>query len=246
MFSLEIVIPVLNEEKALPVCIDQLFQFCEKNMQSYDWKITIADNGSTDNTYSVAADLRKQYSKIDVSRMTKKGRGRALKLVWMESQADIVAYMDVDLSTDLAHLPSAVDSVASGECSISVGSRLSRGSKVVGRTIKREIVSRCYSALFRALFLVSFKDAQCGFKVVSRQVVDNVIPLVEDTGWFFDTELLIISEKNGYKVCEIPVIWTDDPDTRVKIFKTAWEDIKGLLRIRFGGLAASRKVLSSH
>tara|TARA_B100001013_G_scaffold302078_1_gene203830 strand:- start:589 stop:1089 length:501 start_codon:yes stop_codon:yes gene_type:complete len=162
----------------------------------------------------------------------------------MKSQADVVAYMDVDLSTDLAHLPDAVDLVASGECSLSVGSRLCKGSHVAGRTIKREIISRCYSILFRALFFVSFRDAQCGFKVVSRQVVNNVIPLVKDTGWFFDTELLIISEKNGYSVCEIPVNWTDDPDTRVNIFRTAWDDVKGLLRIRFGGLAASRKTLS--
>lgn len=244
MSSIEIVIPVLNEEKALPVCIGKLFQFCERYMRSYDWKITIADNGSTDDTYSVASALSKKYSKIHVFRLTEKGRGRALKSAWMKSQADIVAYMDVDLSTDLVHLPDAVNLVTSGECSLSVGSRLCQGSHVVGRTIKREIISRCYSILFRALFFVSFRDAQCGFKVVSRQVVNNVIPLVKDTGWFFDTELLIISEKNGYRVCEIPVNWTDDPDTRVNVFRTAWYDIKGLLRIRFGGLAASRKILS--
>jgi len=242
--SIEIVIPVLNEEKALPVCIGKLLQFCERYMRSYDWEITIADNGSTDDTYSVACALSKKYSKIHVFRLTEKGRGRALKSAWMKSQADVVAYMDVDLSTDLAHLPDAVDLVTSGECSLSVGSRLCKGSHVAGRTIKREIISRCYSILFRALFFVSFRDAQCGFKVVSRQVVNNVIPLVKDTGWFFDTELLIISEKNGYRVCEIPVNWTDDPDTRVNIFRTAWYDIKGLLRIRFGGLAASRKTLS--
>ena len=244
MPSIEIVIPVLNEEKALPVCIGKLLQFCERYMRSYDWEITIADNGSTDDTYSVACALSKKYSKIHVFRLTEKGRGRALKSAWMKSQADVVAYMDVDLSTDLAHLPDAVDLVTSGECSLSVGSRLCKGSHVAGRTIKREIISRCYSILFRALFFVSFRDAQCGFKVVSRQVVNNVIPLVKDTGWFFDTELLIISEKNGYRVCEIPVNWTDDPDTRVNIFRTAWYDIKGLLRIRFGGLAASRKTLS--
>jgi len=242
--SIEIVIPVLNEEKALPVCIGKLIQFCESYMRSYDWEITIADNGSTDDTYSVACALSKKYSKIHVFRLTEKGRGRALKSAWMKSQADVVAYMDVDLSTDLAHLPDAVDLVTSGECSLSVGSRLCKGSHVAGRTIKREIISRCYSILFRALFFVSFRDAQCGFKVVSRQVVNNVIPLVKDTGWFFDTELLIISEKNGYSVCEIPVNWTDDPDTRVNIFRTAWDDVKGLLRIRFGGLAASRKTLS--
>jgi len=242
--SIEIVIPVLNEEKALPVCIGKLLQFCERYMRSYDWEITIADNGSTDDTYSVACALSKKYSKIHVFRLTEKGRGRALKSAWMKSQADVVAYMDVDLSTDLAHLPDAVDLVTSGECSLSVGSRLCKGSHVAGRTIKREIISRCYSFLFRALFFVSFRDAQCGFKVVSRQVVNNVIPLVKDTGWFFDTELLIISEKNGYSVCEIPVNWTDDPDTRVNIFRTAWDDVKGLLRIRFGGLAASRKTLS--
>ena len=244
MSSIEIVIPVLNEEKALPVCIGKLLQFCERYMRSYDWEITIADNGSTDDTYSVACALSKKYSKIHVFRLTEKGRGRALKSAWMKSQADVVAYMDVDLSTGLDALPRAADIVQSRMCDIAVGSRLIKGSQVTGRSIKREFISRSYSLLFRAMFFVSFRDAQCGFKVVSRKVVKEILPLVKSNGWFFDTELLLLSEKNGFSVCEIPVRWTDDPDTRVKIFDTAWEDIKGLIRIRFGGLARARKALS--
>ena len=177
-------------------------------------------------------------------RLEERGRGRALKRAWTQSKADMVAYMDVDLSTGLDALPRAADIVRSRMCDIAVGSRLIKGSQVTGRSIKREFISRSYSLLFRAMFFVSFRDAQCGFKVVSGKVVKEILPLVKSNGWFFDTELLLLSEKNGYSVCEIPVRWTDDSDTRVKIFDTAWEDIKGLIRIRFGGLARARKILS--
>ena len=192
----------------------------------------------------IATELSDLNDRVGFIRLEERGRGRALKRAWTQSKSDMVAYMDVDLSTGLDALPTAADIVRSGMCEIVVGSRLIEGSQVTGRSIKREFISRSYSLLFRAMFFVSFRDAQCGFKVVSRKVVKEVLPLVKSNGWFFDTELLLLSEKNGYSVCEIPVRWTDDPDTRVKIFDTAWEDIKGLIRIRFGGLARARQIIS--
>ena len=175
--------------------------------------------------------------------MEQRGRGRALKRAWAESDADIVAYMDVDLSTDLSALPQTIAAVDGEGYDIAIGSRLKRGAQVIGRSFKRELISCSYSLIFRAMFLAGFQDAQCGFKAVSRRAADDVAPLVVDNGWFFDTEMLLIAEKNGYRIKEIPVKWTDDPDSRVKIISTAWEDIKGLLRLRFGGLRqASREI----
>lgn len=245
LVTIDIVIPVLNEEVTLPLCVEKLVSFCDKHMSRYQWKIVIADNGSQDKTAVIAQKLAGQFSQVSVTTLLMAGRGRALKKTWIDSEAQLLAYMDVDLSTDVNALPKAVDSVLNGGYDVAVGSRLLKGSRVEGRTLIRTITSWSYSCLFRLFFLVSFRDAQCGFKVLSRPVADYIVPLVEDTGWFFDTELLILAEKNGFRVLEIPVLWVDDPDSRVKILKTAWEDLKGLARLRFGGLARAKDIIGS-
>tara|TARA_B100000929_G_scaffold289207_1_gene279282 strand:- start:1675 stop:2454 length:780 start_codon:yes stop_codon:yes gene_type:complete len=239
--SLDIVIPVLNEEKALPLAVKNLHKFCQSRLWGFSWDIVIADNGSTDRTVELAQELQANFHRVRYFSLDQRGRGRALKKAWTESPADLRAYMDVDLSTDLMALPAALR--ASTQAEIVIGSRLLKNSIVEKRTLKREITSRGYSFLFRAMFGVSFKDAQCGFKVISRRAAEDLLPLVKDNGWFFDTELLILAEKNNYKVTELPVRWTDDPDTRVKILKTAWEDIRGLCRLRFRDLARSKQIL---
>ena len=241
--TLDVVIPVLNEARALADSVNALAAFLSNNLNDYEWAIVVADNGSTDATPSICQSLSEQDSRVRHVRLEQRGRGRALKRAWAESNADIVAYMDVDLSTDLSALPQTIAAVDGEGYDIAIGSRLKRGAQVIGRSFKRELISRSYSLIFRAMFLAGFQDAQCGFKAVSRRAADDVAPLVVDNGWFFDTEMLLIAEKNGYRIKEIPVKWTDDPDSRVKIFSTAWEDIKGLLRLRFGGLRqASREI----
>ena len=187
---------------------------------------------------------RTKHPAVSYIRLEQRGRGRALKQVWSKSDADVVSYMDVDLSTDIRVLAAAVKQVVSNNCDICIGSRLLSDSKVRNRSLRRGFISRSYSLMFRLLFLVSFKDAQCGFKVMLKSSLDKVLPHVEDPGWFFDTELLILSEKSQYKICEIPVIWTDDPDSKVNVMKTAWEDIKGLFRLRFGGLSVCKTIIS--
>ena len=177
------------------------------------------------------------------SEMCIRDSGRAIKRAWSEFEADVFAYMDVDLSTGLEALPKAISMVQSGLCDIAIGSRLVSGSQVVGRSLRRGFISRCYSMLFRSLFLVSFRDAQCGFKVISSYSAQRLLPTIVDNGWFFDTELLIIAEKSGYQVREIPVVWTDDPNSKVNILSTAWKDIKGLLRLRFYGLKKAQRRL---
>ena len=243
--TLDVVIPVLNEERALPDSVTKLHGFMSREMAGYDWRIVIADNGSTDSTPSVIERLSMQFSNTRGERLEQRGRGRALHHAWSSSGADMVGYMDVDLSTDLSALPVLARAVDDEGYDLAIASRLRPGAVVVDRPLKREVISRCYSLLFRSMFLTSFADAQCGFKVVSRRVVDDVLPLVEDLGWFFDSELLILADKNGYRIKECPVTWKDDPDTRVKIIGTALGDLRGLLRLRFGGLRRASRALAA-
>ena len=233
--TVDIVIPVLNEEVVIPVCIEKLYAFIDQHPER-DWRVVVADNGSSDRTTEIATELAAVYPKLSVSTLDQRGRGRALKKAWTESDADVRVYMDVDLSTDLMSLPLLVAAVADDGYEVAIGSRLIKGSEVVDRTLRREITSRGYNMLIHIFFpFPGFKDAQCGFKAVSRKTADNLIPLIRDNAWFFDTELLLIAGKSGYGIKEIPVHWEDDPDTRVKIASTAWEDVKGLLRLRFTG-----------
>ena len=241
--SVDITIPVLNEEHSLPVCIETLTDHLTNGItDGWDWNITIADNGSEDSTPEVGRELSESYPNVQITRLDQRGRGRALKKAWMESDADVLCFMDVDLSTRLGSLAPMVDAVAKEGYGLAIGSRLLPESRVEGRTLKREIVSRSYNALIRLMFpRKTFRDAQCGFKAVSREVAQNVVPYVENTGWFFDTELLLLSLRAGYRIKEIPVHWVDDPDTRVRIVSTASEDIKGLLRVRFSPANVTRR-----
>lgn len=198
-------------------------------MADYDWGIVIADNASTDKTSQIGRRLA-EAEKIKYLRINKKGRGRALKKVWGESANDFLSYMDMDLSSDLNCFPKLIKSLENG-ADIAVGSRLISGSKVVGRLLIRETMSRGYSFLFRLFFQTSFKDAQCGFKAIKKSAALKLLPLIEDNDWFFDSELLIIADKAGFKIAEIPIVWKDDPHSTVKVAKTVWGDIKGLVRL---------------
>ena len=241
--TIDVIIPCLNEERALPPSVRRLHDFMSNALADYHWSIVIADNGSTDGTQRAALDLCQEFATVRYLRLEQRGRGRALRRAWTESAADVVAYMDVDLSTGLEHLRPLVDAIAVQGYHIAIGSRLLPDSRVVDRTLKREITSRGYSLLFRLMFFTPFRDAQCGFKAVSRLAADDLAPLVQDNGWFFDSELLILAQKCGYRIREVPVHWTDDPDSRVRILRTAWEDVKGLLRLKFGGINKARREL---
>ena len=231
--TVDIVIPVYNEEQALPRSIVILADFLKENLRN-PWQIIIADNASTDSTKSVSDMLCERYSGINYLHIPQKGRGRALKAAWLDSTADIVSYMDVDLSTDLAHFPQLIDSLNEG-FHVAIGSRLSKGSRVK-RSFRREVVSRGYNLLIKSMFFTPFQDAQCGFKALTRQAAQAIVPHIKNDNWFFDTELLIIAAKRGYKIKQFPVKWDDDPTSAVNVARTATEDIKGLLRLRFGGI----------
>jgi glycosyltransferase involved in cell wall biosynthesis len=229
--TLLVTIPVYNEEKALPVSIPMLHAFLTERMAGYAWEIEIADNASIDRTPEVSRLLAEKYPNVRYLRLEQKGRGRALKKSWTSSNADIVSYMDVDLSTNLESFPPMIRALAQEGYDIGTGSRLMRGANTT-RSFKREFISRSYNLMVKAMFFTRFSDAQCGFKAVTREVVNTLFPLIEDNVWFFDSELLIIGEKCGYRIFDTPVRWIEDLDTRVKIVSTAMDDIKGLLRVR--------------
>jgi putative flippase GtrA len=229
---LDVVIPVYNEEKDIEGSVRRLHAHLTATFP-YPFRVTVADNASNDNTYSIAHWLTTQLPGVAVVHLPEKGRGRALKAVWSASDAPVLAYMDVDLSTDLAALLPLVAPLISGHSDLAIGSRLSKGSRVV-RGAKREVISRCYNLILRGTLQASFSDAQCGFKAIRKDVANRLLPLVEDTGWFFDTELLVLAERTGLRIHEVPVDWVDDPDSRVDIVSTAVADLKGVWRIGKG------------
>ncbi|MFI5913549.1 glycosyltransferase [Dactylosporangium sp. NPDC051541] len=226
---LDVVIPVFNEEVDLGPCVRRLHAHLRESFP-YPFRITVADNASTDATPEVAGALAAELAGVEVVRLAEKGRGRALKQAWSASDAPVLAYMDVDLSTDLNALLPLVAPLLSGHSDVSIGSRLARGSRVV-RGPKREFISRSYNRILRTALSASFSDAQCGFKAIRKDVAEQLLPLVEDTGWFFDTELLVLAQRAGLRIHEVPVDWIDDPDSRVDIVATAVADLKGIARL---------------
>jgi glycosyltransferase involved in cell wall biosynthesis len=226
----DVVIPVLNEAHVLQKSVETVLQFFHSRSQ-YRWRIVIVDNGSTDGTDNVAKHLTAVHPEVQFIHLLQKGRGRALRQAWLQSKADIVCYMDVDLSTRLDHIPELIGAIAEDGYDIAIGSRLMRESQTT-RSFKREIISRLYNILVKAVLSTRFSDAQCGFKALSRNAVVAIVPQIEDQAWFFDTELLVLAEKQGYRIKDVPVLWVEDDDSRVKIFRTGWEDVKGIVRLR--------------
>ncbi len=228
----DVVIPVYNEERDLGPSVTRLREFLLANCP-YHWRIVVADNASKDRTLEIAGELAARYpGEVTYLHLDQKGRGRALKAAWQASDADVVSYMDVDLSTSLRHFMPLIEPLMRGEYHVATGSRLLHGARVE-RQLKREVISRIYNLIVKIMFPARrFADAQCGFKALDRQAVQHLIPYIVDNGWFFDSELLLRAEQNGYRVWEVPVEWIEDPDTRVKIVSTATEDLKGLWRVR--------------
>jgi putative flippase GtrA/glycosyltransferase involved in cell wall biosynthesis len=225
----EIVVPVRNEEYDLGPNIRRLRAFLDSSFP-FPAEVCIADNGSTDATWEIGCLLAAEVPGVRVVRIEEPGRGRALKQVWSDSSADVLAYMDVDLSTNLNALLPLVAPLLAGHSDVAIGTRLHRGSRVVRRP-KRELISRGYNLLLHGLLASRFSDAQCGFKAIRADVAAELLPLVKDTSWFFDTELLVLAERAGLRIHEVPVDWVDDLDSRVKIASTIMDDLRGIARV---------------
>lgn len=240
--TVDIVLPVLSEAHVLERSVTKLYKYLASNLP-YKWRIIIADNGSTDGTAAIARRLAETFE-IRLLQLPEKGRGCALKQAWVSSKADILAYMDIDLSTNLDSFKPMIAPLITGDAGLATGSRLMKQSRTT-RGFKREFISRCYNRIIRTTMKTKFVDAQCGFKALRRDVAQKLLPHIKDTAWFFDTELLVKAEYNGYKIHEEPVEWIEDTDSRVDVVKTATDDIKGLSRVRqeygqssFGEMAA--------
>jgi glycosyltransferase involved in cell wall biosynthesis len=227
--TIDVVVPVYNESRDLESSIRRLRRYLDTAFP-FDATITIADNASTDDTWAIACSLAHELQDVRALHLDRKGRGRALRAAWSRSDAGILSYMDVDLSTSLDALLPLVAPLASGHSELSIGTRLAKGSRVV-RGPKRELISRAYNALLRALLHARFSDAQCGFKAIRATEARQLLPVIADEEWFFDTELLVLAERNGLRIHEVPVDWSDDPDSRVHLGHTAIADLKGIARL---------------
>jgi glycosyltransferase involved in cell wall biosynthesis len=236
----DIVVPVFNEVAVVEASVTRLHDYLSARFP-FTWRITIVDNASTDGTWFRAARLARDSDRVRALHLDRKGRGLALRTAWNASDAAVVAYMDVDLSTDLDALLPLVAPLVSGHSDLAIGSRLSAGSSVARRP-KRELISRSYNAILHAVFATAVSDAQCGFKAVRADVARRLLPVVEDDSWFFDTELLLLAEHNGLRIHEVPVDWIDDADTRVHVARTARDDLVGTLRLARSFLAGGGRV----
>ena len=237
MLRVEITVPVHNEAKDLEQNIGRLAKFV-RGVSVFESRIVIADNASTDGTLALAEDLARRHASVSVVHLPERGRGGALRTVWSRSDADVVSYMDVDLSTNLKFFPLLIQGLSIGY-DVAVGSRRLQASQTE-RCFKRELISRGYNWTVKALFWNRFSDAQCGFKALDRRVAQQLLPHVRDDSWFFDTELMLLAERWGHKIFEVPVEWIEDLDSRVRIVPTALEDLRGLLRVRMATLRRSQ------
>jgi putative flippase GtrA len=237
--QVEIVIPVRNEERDLGPSVRRLCSYLDHSFP-FAARVTIADNGSTDGTWAQALDLAGELAAVRAVRIERPGRGAALRSVWSDSDADVCAYMDVDLSTDLNALLPLVAPLLSGHSDVAIGTRLARGARVI-RGPRRETISRCYNLLLHASLGTRFSDAQCGFKAIRADAARRLLPLTADAGWFFDTELLVLAERAGLRIHEVPVDWIDDPDSTVNVVATAVGDLRGIVRL---GTALARGTIA--
>ena len=236
--AVEIVIPVHNEQLVLRESVHRLRDHLLRHAP-FSFAITIADNASTDATLDLARSLEREIPEVSVLHLDRKGRGRALRAAWGRSEAEVVAYMDVDLSTDLSALPELLLPLLQGRGDIAIGSRLAPGAQVV-RGLRREVISRAYNLLLQTVLHVGFSDAQCGFKAARREVVQELLERVRDDAWFFDTELLYLAQRSKLAIHEVPVRWVEDTDSRVAVLATAWQDLRGVIRLRRSALARER------
>ena len=226
---INLTIPVYNEEAQLASSVARVLAVLDACPQ-HRYEVVIAENGSTDRTAEIARELAAWDPRVRVAPIAQKGRGGALKQAWLESGADLLAYMDVDLSTDLEAWPRLLQPIIGGTHDLVTGSRLVAGSRIK-RSWRREFLSRGYSLLARWVVRAPCRDLQCGFKALRKSTALALLPQVQDTGWFFDTELIVLAARAGDRVMEIPITWVEDPDSRVRIVSTALADLRGLARL---------------
>jgi len=223
----EIVVPVYDEVATLAANVEVLLAYLREEFP-FRYRIVIADSAGVEGTRAVAASLAARHEEVTLLGLGRKGRGVALRTAWLASDADVVSTIDVDLSTQLESFLPLVAPVLSGHSELAVGTRLAHDAGI-GRRLERDLV---YNGLIRAAFRVGFSDARCGFKAIRADVARRLLPFVEDDGSFFDTELLLLAERNGLRIHEVPVDRSEDLDSRVELLPAIAADLRGLWRMR--------------
>ncbi len=230
--SVEIIIPVLNEEEILEENVTMLHRFLSKKCV-IPWQITIFSNGSTDKTVEIGTRLSKRFSRVNFRHIPEKGKAKTYKLAWPSSKASIVGFMDADMSTELDAFPKCMDAIMNNKADIVIGDRLSSDA-MIERSLKREILSRGYNTLLRSLFLrTHIVDAHCGFKFLKKSVACALLPHIKDECWFFDTELLMLAEQTGHRIEQVPVLWIERKASKVKIMRVMTDYVFNLVKLRF-------------
>lgn len=230
--SVNIVIPIYNEEKVIKNTTETILDFINSNHLPYRLTLTLADNGSTDNTLEICQDLSERFSEVKLLNIKEKGKGIAIRNAWQKSDADLLVFMDADLSSDLKHLPALIEAVALEKYDLSIGNRLGKTSKVISRRFMRKIASRVYNLLMRFLFKTGVDDHQCGFKAISKNGFDLISSELQENAWFFDTELIVIALKNNLKIKQVDIVWTDNINSKVTLGKTSLDMLKAALAFK--------------
>jgi len=226
-----LMLPVYNEERIIEDSVNTLHEYMKNNI-IFDWKIVIVNNGSTDKTSKISKNLQKKYKNIDYVEIEKKGRGNALRESWKNYDADIYSYCDCDLATDISQLRELFDSIDRG-ANISTGNRYKKDSQT-RRTLTRLITSKTYLFLIKILFNTKVSDFQCGFKAIDKKTKDDIVTITKDNDWFFDTELLLLAEREGYNIAQIPVTWTEKriKDSKVRVIPASLNNLINLIKLK--------------
>ena len=219
---------MLNEHVVLRSSIERIVAYLAT--LPYSWRVTIVDNGSTDGTWQIATELAGSIPGVRALRLAERGRGRALRAAWCDSDAGVVAYTDIDLSFGLNGFLPLVSALLTGHSDVAIGSRVNLTSRVA-RIPKREVISHIYNLLLRVATECGFSEAQSGFKAARAEVARELAPRVRAQKWFFDTEMLLLAEQEGLRIHEVAVDYVDDLDSRVNVRATGNENLLGLTRL---------------
>lgn len=233
--KIEIVIPVLNEEKSLRHQVLYLKDYLTTQKdQANTFVLTIADNGSTDCSPLIGTEIANSIEGVKYLKIDRRGVGLALKRSWLGSDADIIGFMDLDFATDLKHLEQCWEILKQKEFDIVCGTRNRKNSHVINRSFKRTLISRIFNILIKTIFRTKFTDGMCGFKFLKREslsiILENGIGFDD---WFFSTELLIVGEYMNLNIYDLPVTWTDDRDSKVKIFELTKMYLIDIIRLKW-------------
>ena len=229
---INIIIPLYNEGKIIAKTIETLIHFLAQSGFPYEYVITLANNASTDNSLMVCEELTRKFRQVRILDLTGKGKGRAIRAAWTTAEAEILTFMDADLSSDLSFFRSLIDAVVVEGYDLATGNRLGKNSKIINRRFLRSVASRLYNIFIRVLFKTSISDHQCGFKAMSKQAFFSVAPLLEDNAWFFDTELIVMARQQGLKIKPIDIMWSDNTDSKVTLGRTSYEMFRAAWKLK--------------